>query len=72
MRALEGQSAFTNSVRAQHALPFHGPWRMANSPALAIALINAHFVSLGFPRLTVYRVAQPAEPPYADPHVPLV
>jgi hypothetical protein len=31
----------------------HGPWRMANSPALAIALPNAYFASLGLPRLTV-------------------
>ncbi len=31
----------------------HGPWRLANSPALAIALPNAYFDSLGLPRLTV-------------------
>ena len=31
----------------------HGPWRLANSPALAIALPNAYFDSLGIPRLTV-------------------
>jgi RNA-directed DNA polymerase len=30
----------------------HGPWRLANSPALAIALPNAYFDSLGIPRLT--------------------
>ncbi len=29
----------------------HGPWRLANSPALAFALPNAYFVSLGIPRL---------------------
>jgi len=28
----------------------HGPWRLANSPALAIALPNAYFDSLGIPR----------------------
>jgi RNA-directed DNA polymerase len=33
----------------------HGPWRLANSPALAIALPNAYFDSLGIPRLTVGR-----------------
>jgi RNA-directed DNA polymerase len=27
----------------------HGPWRIAKSPALSIALPNAHFVSLGLP-----------------------
>jgi len=31
----------------------HGPWRLANSPALTIALPNAYFDSLGIPRLTV-------------------
>jgi RNA-directed DNA polymerase len=29
----------------------HGPWRVANSPALAIALPLAYFDSLGLPRL---------------------
>jgi len=33
----------------------HGPWRLANSPALAKALPNAYFDSLGIPRLTVGR-----------------
>ena len=31
----------------------HGPWRLANSLALALALPNAYFDSLGIPRLTV-------------------
>src|SRR5246500_5373711 len=31
----------------------HGPWRLANSPALAIALPNAYFAELGFPPLVV-------------------
>jgi RNA-directed DNA polymerase len=30
----------------------HGPWRLANSPALSYALPNAYFDSLGIPRLT--------------------
>jgi RNA-directed DNA polymerase len=30
----------------------HGPWRLANSPALALALPNAYFDSLGIPSLT--------------------
>ena len=30
----------------------HGPWRLADSPALAFALPNAYFDSLGIPRLT--------------------
>jgi RNA-directed DNA polymerase len=33
----------------------HGPWRLANSPALAKALPNAYFDSLGIPRLTAGR-----------------
>jgi RNA-directed DNA polymerase len=31
----------------------HGPWHLANSKALALALPNAYFASLGIPRLTV-------------------
>ena len=34
-----------------------GPWRLANSPALSIALPNAYFDSLGIPRLTVKPIA---------------
>lgn len=30
----------------------HGPWHLSNSPALAIALNNAYFKSLGLPPLT--------------------
>jgi len=33
----------------------HGPSMLANSPALAIALPNSHFDSLGIPRLAVLR-----------------
>jgi RNA-directed DNA polymerase len=33
----------------------HGPWRLANSPALSFALPNAYFDSLKIPRLTVSR-----------------
>jgi len=33
----------------------HGPWRIANSPALAKALPNAYFDSLGIPRLAAGR-----------------
>ena len=39
-------------LAAQTAGSPHGPWRLANSPALAIALPNAYFDSLGIPRLT--------------------
>jgi RNA-directed DNA polymerase len=40
-------------LSAQTAGSAHGPWRLANSPALAIALPNVYFDSLGIPRLTV-------------------
>ncbi len=40
-------------LAAQTAASAHGPWRLANSPALALALPNAYFDSLGIPRLTV-------------------
>jgi hypothetical protein len=33
----------------------HGPWPLANSPALALALPNAYFASLGIPLLTARR-----------------
>jgi len=42
-------------LAAQAASSALGPWRLANSPALSIALPNAYFDSLGIPRLTVNR-----------------
>jgi RNA-directed DNA polymerase len=42
-------------LAAQTAGSAHGPWRIANSPALSFALPNAYFDSLGIPRLTVSR-----------------
>jgi len=38
-------------LAAQTAASAHGPWRLANSPALNIALPNAYFRSLGLPTL---------------------
>ena len=40
-------------LAAKTAGSAHGPWRLANSPALSIALPNAYFDSLGVPRLFV-------------------
>jgi RNA-directed DNA polymerase len=37
----------STDLAAQTAGNAHGPWRIANSPALAIALSNAYFASLG-------------------------
>lgn len=42
-------------LAARTAGSAHGPWRLANSPALAIALPNAYFDSLGIPRLALRR-----------------
>jgi RNA-directed DNA polymerase len=42
----------SKDLAAQTAGSAHGPWRLANSPALSIALPNAYFDSLGIPRLT--------------------
>jgi RNA-directed DNA polymerase len=39
-------------LAAQTAGSAHGPWRLAHSPALNIALPNAYFDSLAIPRLT--------------------
>jgi RNA-directed DNA polymerase len=38
-------------LAARTAGSAHGPWRLANSPALSIALPNAYFDSLGLPPL---------------------
>jgi RNA-directed DNA polymerase len=45
------------ALAAQTAGSVLGPWRLANSPALSIALPNAYFDSLGIPRLTVQPIA---------------
>jgi len=42
-------------LAAKTAGSAQGPWRLANSPGLAIALPNAYFDSLGIPRLTASR-----------------
>jgi RNA-directed DNA polymerase len=39
-------------LAAKTAGSAHGPWRLADSPGLHIALPNAYFDSLGIPRLT--------------------
>jgi RNA-directed DNA polymerase len=43
------------SLAAKTAGSAHGPWHLANSKGLALALPNAYFDSLGIPRLTVRR-----------------
>ena len=40
-----------NRLAAQTAGSCHGPWRIARSPALSLALPNAYFISLGLPEL---------------------
>lgn len=42
------------ALAAQTAGSAHGPWRLANSPALNMALPNAYFSSLGLPRLAAH------------------
>ena len=54
-------------LAAQTAGSAHGPWRLAKSPALSIALPNAYFDSLGISEIDGSLVAQLAEPPDADP-----
>ena len=39
------------ALAAQTAGSPHGPWRLANSPALSLALPVAYFDALGLPRL---------------------
>ena len=49
------QRGVGQDLAAQTAGSAHGPWRIADSPGLHIALPNAYFDSLGIPRLTVSR-----------------
>src|SRR5216684_3584869 len=42
-----------NDLAAQTAGSPHGPWRIANSPALNLALPNASFAQLGLPPMVV-------------------
>jgi len=46
-------------LAAQTAGSPHGPWRLANSPALAIAFPAAYFDAFGLPRLLDVTPAQP-------------
>src|SRR5258707_7770449 len=62
------QRGVGKALAAQTAGSPHGPWRLANSPALAVALPNVYFASLGLPHLFY----GPTEPPDADPHVRVV
>jgi RNA-directed DNA polymerase len=43
----------SKDLAAQTAGSAHGPWRIANSPALALALPNASLASLGLPPMVV-------------------
>jgi RNA-directed DNA polymerase len=47
------QRGVDTRLAAQTAGCAHGPWRLANSPALYFALPNAYFDSRGIPRLTI-------------------
>jgi RNA-directed DNA polymerase len=51
-RALRKRGVGTD-LAAQTAGSPHGPWRIANSPALTIALPNAYFAKLGLPPMVV-------------------
>jgi len=56
-------------LAAQTAGSAHGPWRLANSPALAIVLPNGLLRLARNSEIDGSLIAQPAEPPDADPHV---
>jgi RNA-directed DNA polymerase len=55
-------------LAAQSAGSPHGPWRLSNSPALAIALPNAFFASLGLASVAVRPEPSSIEPPCTDPY----
>jgi RNA-directed DNA polymerase len=46
------QRGVGKELAAQTAGSAHGPWRLAESPGLHIALSNAYFASLGIPQLS--------------------
>ena len=48
-----GKRGVGTDLSAQTAGSPHGPWRIANSPALNIALPNAYFAQLGLPPMVV-------------------
>jgi RNA-directed DNA polymerase len=43
------QRGVSKDLAASTAGSPHGPWRLANSPALSVALPNAYFAQLGLP-----------------------
>jgi len=47
------QRGVSKDLAAQTAGSPHGPWRLANSPALGLALPNAYFTQLGLPPMVV-------------------
>jgi len=47
------QRGVSKALAAKTAGSSHGPWRLANSPALTIALPNAFFAKLGLPPMVV-------------------
>ena len=55
-------------LAAQSAGSPHGPWRLSNSPALAIALPNAFFVSLRLASVAVRPEPSSIEQPCTDPY----
>jgi hypothetical protein len=62
------QRGVGKALAAQTAGRPHGPWRVAYSPALGIALPLAYFDSPGLPQ-RFDSLAQPSEPPDADSQV---
>jgi RNA-directed DNA polymerase len=48
-----GKRGVGTDLAASTAGSPHGPWRIANSPALTIALPNAYFAQLGLPLMVV-------------------
>jgi RNA-directed DNA polymerase len=56
-------------LAAQTAGSAHGPWRLAESPGLHIALPNAYFASLGIPQLFGTQSLNPPNRSIRDPYV---
>ena len=56
-------------LAAKTAGSAHGPWRLANSPALQPCAAQCLLRLARDSEIDCRPIAQPAEPPYADPHV---
>jgi hypothetical protein len=54
LRPVKAKRGIVAQEAAQTAASSDGPWHLANTPGLKLALANAYFASLGLPELTAH------------------